>query len=231
MAVVSECNGDVKTNDLEDNKIMRYEILLLLISVAVLSGCSGGTRKTYVKPSISSLPVQDGQALGSAKYSFPANMGAGRFEVYYQGYGVRKVSNSWPQPSLRIQVSCENDSDNVVIVDTTESHIIDNRGDVLRCSGAKRDGAPADSFEEVRPHSHAQFDLFYDLRKNYALSKVENFKVYWRYKGGQQSVANSTMFVRQRVADMLYRDRAGKTRQHDYFMAVQDVVPGKVGQK
>jgi hypothetical protein len=194
----------------------------------IMSGCGARKNETYVKPSISSLPVQDGQALGSAKYPLAASIGEGRFEVYYQGYGVRKVSDSWPQPSIRIQISCENSSDETLLFDTSSSHIVDNRGDVLRCSGAKMDGALAESFAEVRPHSHSQFDLFYDLKQGYPLEKLESFKVYWRYKGGEQSVANHTMFVRYPAKKMLYRDENGKSQSFDYFMAIQDVVPGKV---
>ena len=114
--------------------------------------------------------------------------------------------------------------------DTSSTHIVDNRGDVLRCSGAKMDGAPADSFAEIRPHSHAQFDLFYDLKQGYPLEKLESFKVYWRYKGGEQAVANNTMFLRYPAKKMLYRDENGKSKSFDYFMAIQDVVPGKVAQ-
>jgi len=200
--------------------------LVVLVAVVVV-GCGGGGRQPYVKPSISALPVQDGQALGSAKYPFPSTIGRGRVEVYYQGYGVRKVSNSWPQPSIRIQFSVENDSDQVVCFDTAQSHLVDNRGDVLRCGGANRDGAPAESFEEVRPHSHAQIDLFYDLKQNFPLEKLENFKVYWRLKGGEGMSSQSTMFVKQAARKMQYRDESGRLREMDYFMAIQDVVPGK----
>ena len=206
------------------NKTLLAFIALAFISMVVV-GCGGGSRQTYLKPTIASLPVQDGQALGSAKYAFKPEIGAGRFEVYYQGYGVRKVSGSWPQPSLRVQVSCENSSNNSIIFDTADSHIVDNRGDVLRCSGAKRDGGRADSFEEVRPHSHAQFDLFYDLKKGFPLEKLENFKVYWRYKGGEHINNHYTMFVKQPAKRMKYRDESGKLRNCDYFMAIQDGSP------
>ena len=209
---------------------MRYFAVMLLCSVAIMSGCGARRNDDYVKPSISSLPVQDGQALGSAKYPVPESAGSGRFEVYYQGYGVRKVSNSWPQPSIRIQISCENSSDHSLLFDTSSSHIVDNRGDVLRCSGSNRDGAPAESFEEILPHSHGQFDLFYDLKQGYPLEKLESFKVYWRYKGNEQAVANNTMFVRYPAKKVLYRDENGKTKSFDYFMAIQDVIPGRAGQ-
>lgn len=188
---------------------------------AALVGCGGGARTPYVKPSVYSLPVQDGQKIGSAKYPFPAAVGAGRMEVYYQGYGVRKVAG-YPQPSLRIQVSCENDSDAPVAFDTAQSHIVDNRGDVLRCGGANRDGAPAESFEEVRPHTHAQFDLFFDLPATYPMEKLESFRAYWRYKAGERVVAENTNFIRQDVKNILYRDRDGTLRPHDYFLAVRD---------
>ena len=207
---------------------MRRFVIIALSSAFLMAGCGARRQETYVKPSISSLPVQDGQALGSAKYPFPASIGQGRFEVYYQGYGVRKVSNSWPQPSIRIQISCDNSSDKILQFDTSSTHIVDNRGDVLRCSGAKMDGAPADSFAEIRPHSHAQFDLFYDLKQGYPLEKLESFKVYWRYKGGEQAAGHSTMFIRYPAKKMLYRDENGRTKSFDYFMAIQDVVPGKV---
>ena len=133
-------------------------LMVLVFSLFHLVGCGSRRDSNYVKPSISSLPVQDGQSLGSAKYQIPKDLGDGRFEVYYQGYGVRRVSDSWPQPSLRIQISCDNTSSEPLLFDTAQSHLVDNRGDVLRCSAAKRDGVPAESFEEVRPHSHAQFD-------------------------------------------------------------------------
>ena len=203
-------------------KTLSGVLIAALFSVIVV-GC-GGSGNTYIKPTIASLPVQDGQAMGSAKYPFAPTIGPGRFEVYYQGYGVRKVSGSWPQPSLRIQVSCENSSNEAIVFDTAQSHLVDNRGDVLRCSGAKRDGALAESFEEVRPHSHAQFDLFYDLKKGYPLEKLENFKVYWRYKGGNQIGNHSTMFVKHPAKRFMYRDEGGNLRNCEYYMAIQDGV-------
>jgi len=197
-------------------------ILLVACGIVATSfymvGCGGG-RQTYVKPSVYALPVQDGQAMGSAKYPFPHGMGPGRMEVYFQGMGVRKVSG-YPQPSLRIQVSCDNQSEKPLIFDTTESHLVDNRGDVLRCSGAWRDGAAADSFEQVQPASHAQFDLFFDLRQGYPLEKVDSFKVYWRYKSGERSVCETTMFLKQPTKNMFYEDADGKRKNYNYFMAI-----------
>lgn len=178
-------------------------------------GCSG--RRDRPVPTIGSLPQQDSQAVGSARYEVAAG---GHMEIYHQGYGVRSVQGV-PVGTMRIQVSVRNDGAEAIQFDASLTHLVDSRGDTLSLGALRRDGQPTPSLVEVEPGSHAQVDLFFDLPLGYSLAKVENFRVYWGHRASGVRTATETLFVRKDPNNMFWVDGRGKKRPLRYFMAVK----------
>jgi hypothetical protein len=168
-------------------------------------------------PTLSSLPSQEGQSAGGVSYSLS---GGGKIEIYHQGYGVRNVQGI-PVGTLRIQVSVRHDGAQPLVLQAGETHLVDNRGDTLPLGSIHRDGQPTTSVLEVQPGSHAQIDLFFDLPAGYAMSKVDNFRIYWGYDLEGKRVATETLFLRKDPENMYWLDGRGKKRPYRYFMAVK----------
>jgi hypothetical protein len=201
----------------KDSAMRKMNPALVTLSVAamMMTGCS--SRGPQALPTISSLPQQDSQAVGSARYATP---GEGQIEIYHQGYGARSVGGV-AVPTLRIQVSVRNSGAAPMVFAGGASHLVDNRGDTLHLGAMKRDGQPTTTKVEVEAGQHAQIDLFYDLPANYAMEKVENFRIYWGYQDSSDSVSTETLFVRKDPENMYWVDRRGKKRGYRYFMAVK----------
>ena len=178
-------------------------------------GCSG--RQDRPVPAVASLPQQDAQAVGSARYQVAEG---GQIEIYHQGYGVRSVQGV-PVGTMRIQISARNDGDAPIRFDAGHTHLVDSQGDTLNLGALRRDGQPSPSLVEVEPGSHAQVDLFFDLPRGYSLSKVENFRVYWGHQADGVRTATETLFVRKDPDNMFWTDGRGKKRPYRYFMAVK----------
>lgn len=183
--------------------------------VALVAGCSG--RGPAALPTISSLPEEESQAVGSATYRFGDD---GQIEIYHQGYGVRSVQGV-PVGTMRIQVSVKNQGPAPLKLNAGETHLVDNRGDTLVLGALQRDGQPTTSVVEVDPGSHAQVDLFFDLPESYAMEKVDNFRIYWGYQLASARVATETLFLRKDPGNMYWVDGRGKKRRYRYFMAVK----------
>lgn len=189
-------------------------LAVIAMTGATLVGCSG--HKVSV-PAVSALPQQDRQAVGSAHYDLEPGGGV---EIYHQGYGVRNVQGV-PIPTLRIQVSVENDGSTPMVVKAGDTKLIDSLGDTLSFSAALRDGQPTNSLPEVAPGEHAQFDLFYDLPAGYDMARVESFRCYWGWQRGAEATNEETLFVRKDPENMFWRDERGRRQPYRYFMAVK----------
>lgn len=186
----------------------------MVVAVAILSGCAAHQGSM---PMLSSLPQQDRQAVGSAVY--PLEDG-GKVEIYHQGYGVRSVQGV-AVPTLRIQVSVENQGGAPLTFRAADTKLVDNRGDTLAFSDLRLDGQPTSSQVEIPAGGHAQLDLFYDLPASYAMDRVDNFRVFWSYARGEASVSEETMFVKADPKGMFFEDGRGKKKGFRYFMAVK----------
>lgn len=190
-------------------------LLPVLAASLVLAGC--GARGPRALPTVTSLPQQDAQSPGSAKYAIAPG---GHVEVYHQGYGVRKAQGL-AIPSMRIQVSVDNKGDKTMIFKGGESHLVDNRGDTLVLAAIQVNGQPSSSQVEIEPGSHRQIDLLYDLPPSYPLEKVDTFRTYWSYDLGGVKGTEGTMFVRKDPSNMFFEDARGKKHAYRYFMAVK----------
>ncbi len=215
--------GDVVAGETRSLWMFRCLAAVMCCGTLLWSGCGGARRPHDAAPTLHSIPVQGRQKALSAVYPLAEDVRPeqGHVEIYFQGLGRRRVGRAWVT-TMRLQVSVFNDTDRPLSFDTLESHVVDNRGWILHCSRAMRDGRPAETFETVLPHSHAQFDLFFDLPADYPLEHVENFRVYWRWKLGDEKCARSTLFVRQPLKEVGYRGRDGRFHPYVYFMAVKD---------
>jgi hypothetical protein len=203
-------------------------------------GCSG--RQNRPIPTIGSLPQEEVQSVGSARYDVAQG---GQIEIYHQGYGVRNVQGvpvgtmriqisvrndgaspirnvqGVPVGTMRIQISVRNDGASPIQLDASQTHLVDSRGDTLNLGALRRDSQPTPSLVEVESGSHAQVDLFFDLPKGYSFEKVDNFRVYWGHLTGGVRTATETLFVRKDPGNMYWVDGRGKKRPYRYFMAVK----------
>lgn len=168
-------------------------LYFLLATCAWISvGAMGCAEQEYYKPRGWKWNVKPGEVTAWKHGLLPNGDMSSHFEVFARGVTTRVVGARKVR-TVRVGLNVQNNTEEPLELDGHEAHIVDRKGEVLRCTGMVVSGARK-TYARLGPGTHALLDLYFDLGNT--RRDMNEFTVHWRYKVGDEAYSQASVFQR-----------------------------------
>jgi len=178
------------------NKRKNYGIIWILVVALLPIACA---RQQVFKPAGYKWPVHKGEIASWKHGVLPGEDLNSNFEVFTEGV-VRREVGGRKIPTILVHLSVTNKTDKELTFDGNQSHVLDNKGRLLRASAVNSNGA-SQFFSRIKPQSHVLLDVFYDVPNGISAKSIKDFTVHWRYTADKEPFTQSAVFEKGYAVD------------------------------